>query len=56
MASLAALRRLATTVERVDTSKTALATLKISNKKAWLAPFSTHPPLAERIAALEAGR
>lgn len=53
---IAALRRLATTTDRIDTSNAALATFKISDKKAWLSAFSTHPPLAERIAALEAGR
>jgi heat shock protein HtpX len=53
---IAALRRLATTTELIDTSKPALAAFKISDKKAWLSAFSTHPPLAERIAALEMGR
>lgn len=53
---IAALRRLATTEERIDTSHAALATMKISNRKSWLHAFSTHPPLEERIAALEAGR
>lgn len=53
---VAALRRLATTTDRIDTSNAALAAFKISDKKGWLAAFSTHPPLEERIAALEAGR
>jgi heat shock protein HtpX len=53
---LAALRRLATTTELIDTSKPALAAFKISDKKAWLSAFSTHPPLEERIAALEMGQ
>ncbi|PYQ57100.1 MAG: protease HtpX [Acidobacteria bacterium] len=53
---IGALRRLMTTEERIDTAKPALAAMKISGKKAWLSAFSTHPPLAERIAALEAGR
>jgi heat shock protein HtpX len=53
---VAALRRLATTTNRIDTSNAALAAFKISDKKAWLAAFSTHPPLEERIAALEMGR
>ena len=52
---IAALRRLATTKELIDTSKPALAALKISDKKSRFAAFSTHPPLEERIAALEAG-
>ncbi|HSU82495.1 MAG TPA: protease HtpX [Thermoanaerobaculia bacterium] len=53
---IGALRRLMTTEERIDTARPALAAMKISGKKAWLGAFSTHPPLAERIAALEAGR
>jgi heat shock protein HtpX len=53
---IAALRRLATTTDRIDTSNAALAAFKISDKKSWLAAFSTHPPLQERIAALETGR
>lgn len=51
-----ALRRLASSVERVDTAHASLATMKISNKKSWLGAFSTHPPIEERIAALQAGR
>lgn len=53
---IAALRRLVTTTDRIDTSQPALAAFKISDKKSWLAAFSTHPPLEERIAALESGR
>ena len=53
---IAALRRLATTKELIDTSRPALAALKISDKKSRLAAFSTHPPLEERIAALEMGQ
>ena len=53
---VAALRRLATTTDRIDTSNAALAAFKISDKKSWLSAFSTHPPLEERIAALESGR
>jgi heat shock protein HtpX len=53
---IAALRRLATTTDRIDTSNAALAAFKISDKKSWLSAFSTHPPLEERIAALESGR
>jgi heat shock protein HtpX len=51
---VAALRRLMGTQELVDTSQASLAAFKISGKSRWLAAFSTHPPLAERIAALEA--
>jgi heat shock protein HtpX len=53
---VAALRRLMQTEERVDTSHQALATFKINNRPGWMAFFSTHPPLPERIAALEAYR
>lgn len=52
---LAALQRLAANKELVDTSQPALATMKISGKKGWMALFSTHPPLEERIAALQRG-
>jgi heat shock protein HtpX len=48
---ISALRRLQSTHELVDNSQPQLATLKISGVGASL--FSTHPPLAERIAALE---
>lgn len=50
---IAALRRLMTTHELVDTSQASLAAFKISGKSRWLAAFSTHPPIPERIAALE---
>ena len=53
---IAALRRLSLNADRIDTSHAALATMKISGKKSWLHAFSTHPPLEERIAALQAGR
>ena len=53
---IGALRRLAANAERVDTSHAALATMKISGKKGWLQAFSTHPPIEERIAALQGGR
>ena len=53
---IAALRRLMVTSERIDTAHPTLASFKISGKKAWLQAFSTHPPLADRIAALEMGR
>lgn len=53
---IGALRRLQSQHELVDTSQAALATLKISGAKGWMMFFSTHPPLEQRIAALEAGR
>jgi heat shock protein HtpX len=53
---VAALRRLMRTQEAVDTSQQALAAFKISGKRGWAAAFSTHPPLEDRIAALERGR
>lgn len=52
----AALRRLKTTREAIDTSNPALAAFKIAGKKRWMAAFSTHPPLEVRIAALERPR
>ena len=54
----AALRRLLANQERVDTaSAPALAAFKIAGgKKSWHHAFDTHPPLAERITALESGR
>ena len=50
---IAALRRLAANRELVDTQHAALATFKISGAGSWMALLSTHPPLEERIAALE---
>ena len=50
---VAALRRLAANRELVDTRQPALATLKINGVRGWMAAFSTHPPLEQRIAALE---
>jgi heat shock protein HtpX len=37
----------------VDTQHQALATMKINGGRSWAKLFSTHPPLEERIAALE---
>lgn len=51
---IAALRRLQTTAGLVDNREPALATLKISGRRALLL-FSTHPPLEDRIRALERG-
>jgi len=50
---LAALKRLAVNQELVDTQQQALATLKINGARGWMMFFSTHPPLEQRIAALE---
>ena len=48
-----ALRRLDANRELVDTSHQALATMKINGVRGWAAMFSTHPPLEDRIAALQ---
>ncbi len=54
---IAALRRLQTTHQLVDPSNQALATMKIAGGDSrWMMLFSTHPPLEERIAALESLR
>ncbi len=50
---IAALRRLQANHDLVDTSQAALATMKINGGRSWMALMSTHPPLEERIAALE---
>jgi len=50
---IGALRRLQANHELVDTSQAALATMKINGGSSWARLFSTHPPLEERIAALE---
>jgi heat shock protein HtpX len=48
-----ALRRLAANHELVDTQHQALATMKINGVRGWAALLSTHPPLEDRIAALQ---
>ncbi len=50
---LGALRRLAANHELVDTEHQALATMKINGSRGWATLFSTHPPIEERIKALE---
>ena len=49
---IAALRRLQQNTRMIDKSEPELATLKISGGRAMLL-FATHPPLEQRIAALE---
>ena len=53
---LAALRRLAANQNLVETQHQALATMKINGARGWMLFFSTHPPLEDRISALEASR
>ncbi|MEN9354621.1 MAG: Zn-dependent protease [Fibrobacterota bacterium] len=53
---IAALRKLQTYHDAVDTSEKSFATLKIAGKQGWMAFFSTHPDLSDRIAALEENR
>jgi heat shock protein HtpX len=50
---ISALRRLKQTHDLVDTSNASLASFKIAGGRGWLALFATHPPLDQRIAALE---
>jgi heat shock protein HtpX len=52
---IAALRRLQTTTRLIDNSEPQVATLKISGAKAMML-MATHPPLEERIRALEQAR
>jgi len=50
---IGALRRLMSNREMVDTQHQALATLKINGAKGFMMLLATHPPLEDRIAALE---
>ena len=50
---VAALKRLQANQALIDSRQPQLATMKISGGKAFLALMSTHPPLEERIAALQ---
>jgi len=50
---VAALRRLQQTHDLVDASNAAMNSFKIAGGRGWLSLFASHPPLAERIAALE---
>jgi heat shock protein HtpX len=53
---IAALQRLQQNTQMVDTSTPSLATMKISGARGMMALLSTHPPLEQRIAALQSGR
>jgi len=50
---IAALRRLQSTSQLVDNRNAALANFKIAGGKGWLSLFASHPPLEQRIGALE---
>ena len=53
---ISALQRLQQNAKMIETDHPALATMKISGTRSWLALTSTHPPLEERIAALQNGQ
>lgn len=53
---IAALRKLQTYHEAVDTSDKSFASMKIAGSKGWMQMFSTHPDLEDRIKALEENR
>ncbi|MGH9202743.1 MAG: protease HtpX [Vicinamibacterales bacterium] len=53
---IGALQRLMQTKELVDTRQPSLATLKIAGAKGFMALLSTHPPLQDRIQALQNAR
>ena len=52
---ISALQRLQQNTKMIETDHPALATMKISGTRGWLALLSTHPPLDARIAALQNG-
>ena len=52
---IAALQRLAQNQALVDNRQPQLATMKINGGKGFMSLISTHPPLADRIAALQRG-
>ena len=53
---IAALQRLQQNTKMIETDHPALATMKISGARSWMALLSTHPPLEVRIAALQNGQ
>jgi len=53
---IAALQRLQQNTKMIEADHPALATLKISGSRSWMALLSTHPPLETRIAALQNAR
>jgi heat shock protein HtpX len=53
---IAALERLRQNTQMVDASQPSLATMKIAGARGMSALFMTHPPLEERIAALQNAR
>ena len=53
---ISALQRLQQNSRMIETDHPALATMKISGTRGWLALLSTHPPLDERISALQSAR
>jgi heat shock protein HtpX len=50
---IAALQRLQANQALIDNSQPQLATMKIAGGKGFMSLMSTHPPLEERIAALQ---
>jgi heat shock protein HtpX len=53
---IGALRRIGQSHQLVDGSHQALATMKINGGGRWMVFFSTHPPIEQRITALENAR